>query len=174
MRISTDAAPFGVGAGFCAPSMLELSLLHSGGRLGSHHGDRAAGSGSRPSSKAAAAAGGSATQQVLVSAAFWLDNRSGVNLVLSDLDRRVLKGLPGPGLRSEWAGGLKEWCIGSPGNGCFGIGKRLVQRLAVGMLRNWQALGAAVTDGCYVSWGTTRSHLRSGNTSRVQHACTFA
>ncbi|WIA12623.1 hypothetical protein OEZ85_006280 [Tetradesmus obliquus] len=85
--------------GFCAPSILELSLQHSGGRLGTHQGDRAAGSGGRSSIKAAAA-GGSATQQVLVSAAFWLDNRSGVNLVLSDLDRRVLKGLPGPGLRS--------------------------------------------------------------------------
>jgi hypothetical protein len=80
--------------------MLELSLLHSGGRLGSHHSDRASGSSSSSSNKAAAG-GGSATQQVLVSAAFWLDNRSGVNLVLSDLDRRLLKGLPGPGLRSE-------------------------------------------------------------------------
>ncbi|KAF6253188.1 hypothetical protein COO60DRAFT_1463300 [Scenedesmus sp. NREL 46B-D3] len=85
--------------GFCAPSMLELSLLHSGGRLGSHGSDGATGSG-RSSSSKAAAAGGSATQQVLVSAAFWLDNRSGVNLVLSDLDRRLLKGLPGPGLRN--------------------------------------------------------------------------
>jgi hypothetical protein len=87
--------------------MLELSLLHSGGRLGSHHSDRAAGSGSSSSSKAAAGCG-SATQQVLVSAAFWLDNRSGVNLVLSDLDRRLLKGLPGPGLRSEWLGAVLD------------------------------------------------------------------
>jgi hypothetical protein len=42
-----------------------------------------------------------ATLHVVLTAAYWLDNRSGVNLVLSDLDRRWLRGLPGPGLKSE-------------------------------------------------------------------------
>lgn len=112
--------------------MLELSLQHSGGRLGTHQGDRAAGSGGRSSLKAAAA-GGSATQQVLVSAAFWLDNRSGVNLVLSDLDRRVLKGLPGPGLRSEWAGqrlSQRHLDGRQAGAGCV-MARKIVQSLAV-------------------------------------------
>jgi hypothetical protein len=127
----------GADAGFCAPSMLELSLTHSGGRLATHQGDRAAGSGSRSSSKAAAAAGGSATQQVLVSAAFWLDNRSGVNLVLSDLDRRVLKGLPGPGLRSELLVAL-DWQVSEKKHGkhqgskSSGLGFKRVQKVAVG------------------------------------------
>jgi hypothetical protein len=42
----------------------------------------------------------------MLTAAYWLDNRSGVNLVLSDLDRRWLRGLPGPGLKSESHTGL--------------------------------------------------------------------
>jgi hypothetical protein len=42
-----------------------------------------------------------ATLHVVLTAAYWLDNRSGLNLVLSDLDRRWLRGLPGPGIKSE-------------------------------------------------------------------------
>lgn len=83
--------------------MLQLSLVHSGGRLGSSQ-KSSRGSGSSSSSKSSGAGAGSATQHVTVTAAFWLDNRSGVNLVLSDLDRRWVKGLPGPGLRREQQG----------------------------------------------------------------------
>eukprot|EP00775_Hariotina_reticulata_P006353 gene6353-6586_t len=70
--------------GFCAPPALTLTLMHSGGGFGP--------GGTKP------AAGSSTTHQVLMTASYWLDNRSGLNLVLSDLDRRMLKGLPGPGL----------------------------------------------------------------------------
>lgn len=81
-------------AGFCAPPVLTLSVLHSGSNFGQPlsgsvaHGGKAVGGGGSPC-------------HVLLSSSFWLDNRSGLNLVLSDLDRRMLRGLPGPGLKCE-------------------------------------------------------------------------
>ena len=83
-------------AGFCAPPTLTLTLQRSGGRLVNSRGS---GASRRPGSKAPYTA--NATLHVVLTAAYWLDNRSGLNLVLSDLDRRWLRGLPGPGLKSE-------------------------------------------------------------------------
>eukprot|EP00878_Enallax_costatus_P006928 GHUV01007260.1.p1 GENE.GHUV01007260.1~~GHUV01007260.1.p1 ORF type:complete len:2890 (+),score=849.52 GHUV01007260.1:2-8671(+) len=84
--------------GFCAPHSLRLSLISSGGNPGVGHKGR--GSTSSSSHKRSGAGNSSATLHVLLTASFWLDNRSGLNLVLSDLDRRVLKGLPGPHLKN--------------------------------------------------------------------------
>jgi hypothetical protein len=89
-------------AGFCAPPTLTLTLQKTGGRLANSRGTGAArrAAGSKQSYNA------NATLHVMLTAAYWLDNRSGVNLVLSDLDRRWLRGLPGPGLKSESHTGL--------------------------------------------------------------------
>lgn len=84
--------------GFCAPHNLRLSLISSGGSPGL--GRKGNGS-SSSTHKRSNNGNNSATLHVLLTASFWLDNRSGLNLVLSDLDRRVLKGLPGPHLKSE-------------------------------------------------------------------------
>jgi hypothetical protein len=84
-------------AGFCAPPTLTLTQQRSGGRLANSRGSgvsRRTGSGKAPYTA-------NATLHVVLTAAYWLDNRSGLNLVLSDLDRRWLRGLPGPGLKSE-------------------------------------------------------------------------
>jgi hypothetical protein len=86
-----------VPAGFCAPPTLTLSLQRTGGRLSNSRGSGA--SRRPPGSKPAYST--NATLHVVLTAAYWLDNRSGLNLVLSDLDRRWLRGLPGPGLKSE-------------------------------------------------------------------------
>lgn len=87
-------------AGFCAPPTLTLSLQRSGGRLANSRGSSGP---RRLGDSKAAFSSASATLHVTLTAAFWLDNRSGLNLVLSDLDRRWLKGLPGPGLKSRLA-----------------------------------------------------------------------
>jgi hypothetical protein len=89
-------------AGFCAPPTLTLTLQRSGGRLANSRGSsttRRPG-GSKPSH------GANAVLHVALTAAYWLDNRSGLNLVLSDLDRRWLRGLPGSGLKRTSLGSM--------------------------------------------------------------------
>jgi hypothetical protein len=95
-------------AGFCAPPSLTLALQRSGGHLftmqqqrGCCGGGGGGGGSSGGSASSRMPFGVQATLHVLLSASFWLDNRSGLNLVLSDLDRRWLRGMPGPGLKCE-------------------------------------------------------------------------
>jgi hypothetical protein len=65
--------------GFCAPPALVLSLAHTPPRRDS------------------------ATARVALEARYWVDNRSGLDLVLLDVDRNIM-GMPNAGLLGKAAG----------------------------------------------------------------------